>query len=268
MPDSASAEFEICDERARSSASCSALTIRSSRLRTACAEAPGPPTPTLWGRRQGTDEARQLLDVVVRHSNHPSTGRGAARGIFHRRTSIGRGSGRSGSRSSRPAGRAPRRSSCSSRRGRRSGRGSPGSSPGASRAPRGRSSASSSSASAIVDAGGSSSSVGQLLARRPERVDAQAPRQLGRATAGTPSSSRSCRELLVDPREHLLEDVLRVVLAASRNALDADRVDVAREALDELVPRLVVARAAARDELPVGQLCDGLHLPILCRSTD
>ena len=64
--------------------------------------------------------------------------------------------------------------------------------------------------------------------------------------------------MLVDAGEDLLEDVLGVVRRQPER-LEADRVDVAREPLDELVPGGLVAAAAARDEL---RICCGLcHEP-------
>src|SRR3954447_18539515 len=95
--------------------------------------------------------------------------------------------------------------------------------------------------------------VGRLFARAgPEAVDAQAARQLCDPWAeGLVVAQRI--EALVDPGEHLLEDVLGVVLWEAEG-LHADRVDVAREAVYELAPRVVVARAAARNELGVGKL--------------
>src|SRR3954447_21304139 len=56
--------------------------------------------------------------------------------------------------------------------------------------------------------------------------------------------------MLIHPREHFLEDILRVVRREAER-LQADRVDVARETLDELVPGLLVSRAATRDDLGV-----------------
>jgi hypothetical protein len=61
--------------------------------------------------------------------------------------------------------------------------------------------------------------------------------------------------MLVDLREDVLERVLRVV-AREPERLHDDRVDVAREALDERRPRVVVAGAATRDQLAVGE-CPG-----------
>ena len=63
-------------------------------------------------------------------------------------------------------------------------------------------------------------------------------------------------EPLVDAGEDVLEDVLGVLLAQAE-ALDRDRVDVAREALDQLAPGIVVARAAAGDERGVADLGRG-----------
>ena len=52
--------------------------------------------------------------------------------------------------------------------------------------------------------------------------------------------------------EDVLEDVLGVVLRQPESA-HGDRVHVAREAFDELVPRLLLSRPAALDELRVGE---------------
>ena len=57
--------------------------------------------------------------------------------------------------------------------------------------------------------------------------------------------------MLVDAREDVLEHVLGIVRRKPER-LDGDRVDVAREALDELVPRGLVAGTAARDDFGVG----------------
>ena len=91
----------------------------------------------------------------------------------------------------------------------------------------------------------------RLLARAgANRVEAEPPRQLGE-----PGPDRGVvaelRQVLVRAGEHLLEHVLGVRLGQAER-LDRDRVDVAREALDELAPRVVVSRAAAGDELCVG----------------
>ena len=64
--------------------------------------------------------------------------------------------------------------------------------------------------------------------------------------------------MLVDAGEDLLEDVLGIVLREPEG-LDADRVDVAREPLDELVPRCLVPVPAARYEL--GVRCRLRHEP-------
>ena len=64
--------------------------------------------------------------------------------------------------------------------------------------------------------------------------------------------------MLVDAGEDLLEDVFGVVRREPER-LEADRVDIAREPLDELVPGGLLAVAAARDELCI---CRGVcHEP-------
>src|SRR4051812_12770654 len=60
-------------------------------------------------------------------------------------------------------------------------------------------------------------------------------------------------EPVVDAREDLLEDIFGVVLAQAE-ALRRDRVDVAREAVDELAPRLRLTAPAAVDELRVAEV--------------
>ena len=93
------------------------------------------------------------------------------------------------------------------------------------------------------------------LAPRPaERVD--------RAVAGRLRDPRPQRvavaegvEPFEDAREHLLEDVLGVVRIEPVDARD-DRVDVPPVAVDERLPRGLVARAAAADELGVRR---GVH---------
>src|SRR2546428_9456925 len=68
--------------------------------------------------------------------------------------------------------------------------------------------------------------------------------------------------MLVRAREHFLEDVLGVRLRQPE-CLDRDRVDITREALDEVCPGLLVSRPAPRDELAVAERghhgwdCDG-----------
>src|SRR5207344_1292515 len=57
-------------------------------------------------------------------------------------------------------------------------------------------------------------------------------------------------ETRVDPREHVLEDVLGILLAQPESA-NADGVDVPGVALDELVPRFRISRAAPADDLGV-----------------
>ena len=59
-------------------------------------------------------------------------------------------------------------------------------------------------------------------------------------------------EPLEHTREDLLEDVLGVLLGEAER-LGGDRVDVAREAVDEGPPRLLVAATAEGNELGVGE---------------
>ena len=95
--------------------------------------------------------------------------------------------------------------------------------------------------------------LGRLLARaRAEAVDAEAAGELGDPGAeGLVVAERV--EPLVDAREHLLEDVLGVVRREAEG-LHGDRVDVAREAVDERAPGRLVAVPAAGDELGVAEL--------------
>ena len=79
------------------------------------------------------------------------------------------------------------------------------------------------------------------------------------ASQGRIAASSRSAQVLVGAGEDLLEDILRVVLGEAER-LDGDRVDVAGEALDELAPRVVVALAAAGDELRVG--LDNVHARI------
>ena len=78
------------------------------------------------------------------------------------------------------------------------------------------------------------SSPGPSRAPAAQRVDAETPRQLGEPRADRVVVAQLV-ELLVRAREHFLEDVLGVVLWQAK-PLDDDRVDVAREAVDELAP--------------------------------
>ena len=87
-----------------------------------------------------------------------------------------------------------------------------------------------------------------------ELVDAQAPRQL-RDPRPDGTVVTELVEALVRSREHLLEDVLGIGVREAV-ALDSDRVDVAGEAFDEVRPCLLVAGAAARDQLGVGEAGD------------
>jgi hypothetical protein len=93
---------------------------------------------------------------------------------------------------------------------------------------------------------------GALAGGGTESVDAQPPRELcDPGPEGVVLPQRP--QLLVDAREDLLEDVLCVVLREAEG-LDANRVDVARETVDQLPPGVFVTRAAARYELGVGSL--------------
>src|SRR5919197_917025 len=92
----------------------------------------------------------------------------------------------------------------------------------------------------------------RLLARTGrDGVETQPSREL-RDPGPERGVVHECVELRVDAREDLLEDVLGVLLPQAE-ALNADRVHVAREALDELVPSRRIAFAAALDELRVGE---------------
>ena len=83
MPDSASADSRSATRRARSSASCFSPSDQVVKARPHARELLCRGHPPQRGRRQSADEARQLLDVVRVHSNHPSTGRAPSLGIFH-----------------------------------------------------------------------------------------------------------------------------------------------------------------------------------------
>ena len=83
--------------------------------------------------------------------------------------------------------------------------------------------------------------VGSLARARAASRSRQSRRVSWAIQGRSASSSRSVAEPLVDAHEDVLEDVLGVVLGQAE-ALDGDRVDVAREALDELAPGVVVAR--------------------------
>src|ERR671918_1300782 len=102
----------------------------------------------------------------------------------------------------------------------------------------------------LVGAAGHRLRVDDLLAgARADPVDARAARELA-----DPGPDRlvgaELLEVLVRAREDLLEDLLGVLLAEPVR-LAADGVDVPREARDELAPRVLVAAAAAGDELGV-----------------
>jgi hypothetical protein len=96
--------------------------------------------------------------------------------------------------------------------------------------------------------------VGGLLPRaRPEAIDAQTPRELTDPGADGLVVAQIAKPL-VDAREDLLEDVLRVVLGKPER-LGCDRVDVPREPIDECAPGCLVAAPTAVDELRVGWFC-------------
>ena len=70
--------------------------------------------------------------------------------------------------------------------------------------------------------------------------------------------------MLVRAREDLLEDVLGV-LVREPVRLGRDRVDITGEALDEDVPGLGLAGAAARDQICVGQRIDAHEVAATAR---
>jgi hypothetical protein len=84
-----------------------------------------------------------------------------------------------------------------------------------------------------------------LLASRPKAVDAEAAGQL-RDPRPDGVVVPQCVEPLVDAREDVLENVLRILLRQPKR-LDGDRVDVTGEPLDQLTPGLVVALSTAGD---------------------
>jgi hypothetical protein len=91
-----------------------------------------------------------------------------------------------------------------------------------------------------------------LAPARAEPVDAESAGELRDPGAdGVVLSERV--EPLVDACEDVLENVLGI-LRRQPEGLEGDRVDVAREALDELSPGLVVAVAAAGDQGTVCQV--------------
>jgi hypothetical protein len=92
--------------------------------------------------------------------------------------------------------------------------------------------------------------LGELMTSGPQAVQACPAREL---RDPRPQSGRVAQavELHIDLREDVLEDVLRVG-GRQAEALRADRIDVAREPLDEDVPCLLFAAPATGDELRVG----------------
>lgn len=121
--------------------------------------------------------------------------------------------------------------------------------------PRSAGAASSDSANAACDRPGRHP---QSLAGRPPQPVPRASRQragqgkpvgsAGRSLGRRAASSRNEPGRSYDTHEHLLKYVLSIVLAEPKTA-DGDRIDIARGPLDELVPRLRLARAAAMDKL-------------------
>ena len=97
----------------------------------------------------------------------------------------------------------------------------------------------------------------ELLARRgAQMVDAEPACELGQPGLNGRVVAEPV-EVLVGAGEDLLEDVLGRVLRESE-ALNGNRVDVAREPLDECAPRFVVAAAAAGDEDGIAELAGQL----------
>ena len=100
------------------------------------------------------------------------------------------------------------------------------------------------------------SSPPRLLPDLPRRFLARAGREPVKANPsgqlGDPGAQSSIvpqrAEPVVDTHEHLLKYVLGIVLAEPKTA-HGNRIDIAREPLDELIPRLRLARAAAMDKL-------------------
>ena len=108
------------------------------------------------------------------------------------------------------------------------------------------------SASSSATSSSASASAGSLARAGAKAIEATPARQL--ADPGPQRVVRAERvQPLVRPREDVLEDVVRLV-GREPEALGRDRVDVAREPLDELAPGVLVARAAAGGQLGVGFL--------------
>ena len=245
MPDSASADSRSDTSRARSSASCSARATRPSSSAcsggSVCAASP----TRRSGLEHGDQSRTSSFHVVAAHRiTRLQDGR---RGRdLPRRPSISPGNARCGWRSCPPAGRARLRSCGSSRRVRRTGRGCRGT---ARRAPLERPlDVERRSTSARLSTDGSATSTSAAVRRlaavracsmqhrrvswpiqagSPRRAGAQPP--AARVPSRTPpetSSSASC---------------------GAAEAADADRIDVAREPVDEHRPGFAVAaRGSAR----------------------
>src|SRR5919201_6754611 len=90
-------------------------------------------------------------------------------------------------------------------------------------------------------------------------IDAEPPRELGEPRSNGGVLAQPV-EPVVGAREDLLEDVLRVLLGEPKG-LNRDREHVAREALHELAPGLVLPGSAASDERSVGDRICHLAAP-------
>ena len=90
---------------------------------------------------------------------------------------------------------------------------------------------------------------GSVAGDQAQPVDAEPAREHGEPGSDRVVASQ-LRQPLEGPGEDLLEHVFRVMLREAEAAA-ADRVHVARKALDELVPRLGVTRPATGHELRV-----------------
>ena len=144
-----------------------------------------------------------------------------------------------------------RRRSCgSSGRGRRSGRGSPGSASGSVASASRTAKASSISSRSSVTSSASGSAAGCSPPPARDRVDAEPPGEL-RDPRPQRRRRRAASRGGVYARAKTSWKTSSASRVAEPEALRADRVHVAREALDELVPRVGVAGAAAVDELGV-----------------
>ena len=90
-----------------------------------------------------------------------------------------------------------------------------------------------------------------LARRRAEPIDTQAAGELPEPGPDGRVVTEPI-EVFVGTRKDLLEDVLGVRLRQAKG-LDRDRVDIAREALDEIRPNLLVTGPASRDKLAIAE---------------